>query len=74
VYKPIHDETSLVSWKIKLSLCGVASKDMEQMWCPELNRFKCTINQNSKVQILGFSVIAKMQEWMRGDGGNYVSH
>jgi hypothetical protein len=47
---------------MKLSRCEAASKDIEQMWCRELNRFKCTINPNSQVQIPGFSVIGKMQE------------
>jgi hypothetical protein len=63
MYKAIHDETSLVIIKwvspptrhlMKLSLCEAASKGNEQVWCREVNCFKCTINPNSHAQIPGF--------------------
>ena len=49
---------------MKLSLCEAAGHGNEQVWCREVDYFKCTINPNPSVQIPGFfQRLEKVQEW-----------
>ena len=46
----------------------VATSDMEQVRYREVSRSKCASKQMAPEKISGFSVIGKMQAWLRGIG------